>query len=291
MFAFLLKPLARLVKRCVAFIQEQVNTWTMPASSGPVVGALSDLVRTKPELVAENALLRQQLIVLQRQVKRPRFSRWDRLVLLWLANKMRTWKSALLILQPDTLLRWHRKGFRWYWRAKSTPRAPQKTIPAETIALIKQMATENRTWGAQRIRGELLKVGLRVAKRTIQKYMRQARAPRHTGQTWRTFLRNHATDIWACDFLPVTDLLFRQSYAFFIVELGSRRVVHIGVTRSPNEAWVAQQLREATPFGSAPKYLTRDHDAKFGTAFDRVAAGANIKILKTPIAAPRANAY
>jgi putative transposase len=184
------------------------------------------LVRTKPELVAENALLRQQLIVLQRQVKRPRFSRWDRLVLLWLANKVRTWKSALLILQPDTLLRWHRKGFRWYWRAKSTPPAPQATIPAETIALIKQMATENRSWGAQRIRGELLKVGLRVAKRTIQKYRHQARTPRHTGQTWRTFLHNYATDIWACNFLPVTDLLFRQLYAFFIVELGSRRVVH-----------------------------------------------------------------
>ncbi len=211
-------------------------------------------------------------------------------MLLWLANKLRWWKSALLILQPDTLLRWHREGFRWYWRAKSKSRPVQGTIAAETIALIKQMAAQNRTWGAQRIRGELLKVGLQVAKRTIQKYMRQARLPRPTGQTWRTFLHNHAADIWACDFLPVTDLLFRQLYAFFIVELGSRRVVHIGVTRSPNEAWVAQQLREATPFGTGPKYLIRDHDAKFGTAFDRLAAGVNIKILKTPIAAPRANA-
>src|SRR5579871_650015 len=131
MFAFLLKPLVRLVKRCVAFIQARVGVWTTPASSRPVVGALSDMVRTKPELVVENALLRQQLVVLQRQVKRPRFSRWDRLILLWLANKLRTWKSALLILQPDTLLRWHRDGFRWYWRAKSTPRSPQKTIPME----------------------------------------------------------------------------------------------------------------------------------------------------------------
>lgn len=152
------------------------------------------------------------------------------------------------------------------------------------------MAAENRTWGAERIRGELLRVGLRVAKRTIQKYMRQARLPRPTGQTWRTFLHNHAADIWACDFLPVTDLLFRQWYVFFILALGSRRVVHIGVTRTPHEAWVAQQLREATSFGTGPKYLIRDHDAKFGTTFDRVAAGAGIKILKTPIAAPRANA-
>src|SRR5260370_5902546 len=138
MFAFLLKPLVLLVKRCVEFIQDRVEAWTTPASSTPVVGALSDMVRTKPELVVENALLRQQLVVLQRQVKRPRFNRWDRMVLLWLANKVRSWKSALLILQPDTLLRWHRDGFRWYWRAKSKSRRVQATIPAETVALIKQ---------------------------------------------------------------------------------------------------------------------------------------------------------
>src|SRR5258708_10131616 len=257
MFAFLLKPLVRLVKGCVAFIQDRVDAWTTLASSAPVVGAISDMVRTKPELVAENALLRQQLVVLQRQVKRPRFRRWDRLVLLWLDNKVRTWKSTLLILQPDTLLCWHRDGFRRSWRANSMPGHPQATMASETIALIKQMAAENRTWGAERIRGELLKLGLRVAKRTIQKYMCQACVPRPTCHTWRTFLHNHAADIWACDFLPVTDLLFRQVYAFFIVELGWRRVVHVGVTRSPNEAWVAQQLREATPFGTAPKYLFR----------------------------------
>src|SRR5258708_24733311 len=135
MFAFLLKPLVRLVKGCVAFIQDRVDAWTTVASSASVVGAISDMVRTKPELVVENALLRQQLVVLQRQVKRPRFSRWDRLILLWLANKLRRWKSALLILQPDTLLRWHRDGFRWYWRAKSTPRPPPHSIPAVTISL------------------------------------------------------------------------------------------------------------------------------------------------------------
>lgn len=137
MFEVVLKPLVRLVKRCVEFIQRRVEDWTRPASSAPMVGALSDLVRTKPELVAENALLRQQLLVLQRQVKRPRFSRWDWLILLWLANKVRTWKNALLILHPDTLLRWHRECFRPYWRAKSTPRPLQPTIPAETIAPIK----------------------------------------------------------------------------------------------------------------------------------------------------------
>jgi putative transposase len=251
---------------------------------------LSDVLRTKSELVVENALLRQQSVVLERQVKRPKFSRWDRLLLLWLANKARGWRGALLIVQPATLLRWHREGFRLYWKAKSKPPANPARVAAETVRLIKQLARENRTWGAERIRGELLKLNIRVAKRTIQKYMRRARSPHSSGQTWRTFLRNHASDIWACDFLPVTDLLFRQLYAFFIVELASRRVVHVAVTRASNAAWVAQQLREATLFRSGPKYLIRDHDSKFGTTFDRVATGAGIHILKTPIAAPKANA-
>jgi len=110
------------------------------------------------------------------------------------------------------------------------------------------------------------------------------------GQKWSTFLRTHAADIWACDFLQVTDLFFRPLFAFFIVELQSRKVIHVGVTRSPTDAWVAQQLREATPYGHAPKYLIRDHDSKFGSCFARVATTSAIEILKTPVHAPRANA-
>jgi putative transposase len=119
------------------------------------------------------------------------------------------------------------------------------------------MAGANRTWGAERIRGERLKLHIRVAKWTIQKYMRGARPPRRTGQTWAAFLRNHGQHIWVSDFLPVTDLLFRQLYAFFVIEIASRRVVHVGVTRHPSDAWVTQQLREATPFGRHPKHLIR----------------------------------
>jgi putative transposase len=152
------------------------------------------------------------------------------------------------------------------------------------------MAAANRLWGAERIRGELLKLDIRVAKSTIQKYLRQARPPRHSGQPWGTFLRNHAHDIWACDFLPVTDLLFRPLYAFFVIALGSRRVVHVGVTRHPTDAWVAQQLREASPFGQRPKYLLRDNDSKYGSAFARVAAGTGIEELRTAFRAPRQNA-
>ena len=176
------------------------------------------------------------------------------------------------------------------WRRKSRARLREPQLPTATITLIKEMAANNPLWGAERIRGELLKVGIKIAKRTVQRYMRQVRPQRPHGQAWATFLRNHAPDIWACDFLQITDVFFRPVFAFFITELASRRVVHVGVTRSPTDAWVAQQLREATPFGTAPTYLIRDNDAKYGSHFDAVAVGTGIEVLRTPIKAPRANA-
>ncbi len=126
------------------------------------------------------------------------------------------------------------------------------------------MVRNNRLWGAERIRGELLKLDIRVAKRTIQKYLRRVAAPRPPSQRWATFLRNHARETWACDFLQTYDLFFRPIFAFFLIELGSRRVAHVGVTRSPSSAWVAQQLREATVWGAGPRFLIRDNDNKFG---------------------------
>jgi transposase InsO family protein len=152
------------------------------------------------------------------------------------------------------------------------------------------MATDNPLWGAERIRGELLKLGIRVAKSTVQRHRRGAHPPRRASQSWATFLRNHAGDIWACDFLQITDLCFRPLFAFFLVELASRRVVHVGVTRHPTDAWVAQQLREATPFGTPPRFLIRDRDSKYGQAFARVAAASGIVELRTAYRAPRQNA-
>jgi putative transposase len=143
---------------------------------------------------------------------------------------------------------------------------------------------------AERIRGELRKLGIRVAKSTIQRYLREARPPQRAGQPWATFLRNHAPAIWACDFLPVTDLFFRPVYAFFVIALATRRVVHVGVTRHPTDAWVAQQLREATPFGQRPRYLIHDRDSKYGPTFARVAAAIGIQELRTAYRAPRQNA-
>ena len=282
--------LQRLLDGCLDALSARFTRWTKPHISSLPLSTLTDLGRSKPELIAENALLRQQLIVLRRQVKRPALSRTDRILLILLARVVRAWQQALFIVQPDTLLRWHRELFRLYWKRRSKASSHNPKVAPVTIALIRQMARENRLWGAERIRGELLKLGLRVCKRTIQKYMRTVHSQQPRGQRWATFLRNHASQIWACDFLQVTDLFFRPLFAFFLIELKTRRVIHVGVTRSPSDAWVAQQLREATPYGHAPKYLIRDNDSKFGPCFARVARTSRIEILKTPSHAPRANA-
>jgi len=151
------------------------------------------------------------------------------------------------------------------------------------------MAAENVLWGAERIRGELLKLGIRVAKRTSQRHMTKARPPDpDRGQNWRTFLRNH-TD-WAGDFWQSYDIWFRPIFAFFVVDINSKRVVHVGVTRSPTAKWTAQQLRNITPFGEGPQFIIRDNDNRFGVQFDRVATGARMKVLRTAIQAPLMNA-
>jgi putative transposase len=201
---------------CFHALHASIVYWIKPRSTSLLLGTIADLAKGKTELLVENALLRQQLIILRRQVKRPACRKTDRFRLLFLARMMQTWKQALFIVQPETLLRWHRELFRWFWKRKSKADSRQPKISPETIAFIKEMASKNRLWGAERIRGELLKLGIRVCKRTIQKYMRQGRLLRPSGQKWVTFLRNHAADMWACDFLQVTDLFFHSLFAFFI---------------------------------------------------------------------------
>jgi len=292
MFTTIWTAIRRRAQPALRAVHRHLLAWTKPAT-GPLLGStVGDLTRTKAALVAENAFLRQQLVVLARQVKRPVLTPADRLRLVLLARLVRGWRAALLIVQPETLLRWHRQGFRLVWRARSRGASKRPQVSTETVAAIQRLAAENRLWGAERIRGELRKLGIRVGKRTVQRHLRAARPPQPggRGQTWATFLRNHAHETWACDFLPVVDLGFRSLFAFVVVELGSRRVVHVGVTRHPSDAWVAQQLREATPFDQRPRYLIRDNDGKYGPAFARVAAGSRIAVLRTPFRAPRANA-
>jgi transposase InsO family protein len=229
--------------------------------------------------------------MLRRGVKRPRCSPTDRAALVLLASRLRTWRQALLIVQPETLLHWHRDLFRCFRRQSraSTP-AHRPPLAPETVALIREMAAANRTWGAERIKGALLRLDIRVAEWTIQKYMSDARQPRRGGQTWANFLANHGRDIWAADFFPVTDLLFRPLHAFSLIEIASRRVVHVAVTQHSTDAWVAQQLREATPFGRRPKHLILDNDSRYGPVFARLAEATGIDLVRTAYRAPRENA-
>jgi hypothetical protein len=210
-----LTHLLRLKGFCLDVLHPRFVRWTKPLTPSLPLGTFTDLGRSKSELIAENALLRQQLIILSRQVKQPACSKVDRMLLVLLARLVRTWKQALFIVQPDTLLRWHRELFRLVWKRKSQAASHQSKVAVETIALIREMAAKNRLWGAERIRGELLKLDMHVCKRTIQKYMRPVRILQPRGQKWTTFLRNHAAGIWACDFLQVTDLFFRPLFAFF----------------------------------------------------------------------------
>ena len=272
-----------MIGKILLWLQEHLKRWIKPATS-VLISALSDLTRSRTDLLIENALLRQQLIVLKRQIKRPQLKNPDRFRLVFLSHFTVFWKQALHIVQPDTLLRWHRELFRFYWRRKSQGKPK---ISPETIALIQKMANENLLWGAERIRGELLKLGIEVSKRTVQRYMPKEKKTGSSSQTWATFLKNQASGIWACDFTVVNDWLFRQWYIFVVMELKTRRIVHTGVTKYPTDKWTAQQLREATPWGKGPKYLIRDRDKKYATHFTVV--GANIKELKTPYRTPEAN--
>ena len=198
-------------------------------------------------------------------------------------------------------------GFRLFWKLKSrrpVQTQPQRLAP-ETIALIEPpvAATEamafsmawrvtlrSRLWGAERIRGELFKLNIRAAKRTIEKYMQAARSKPAAGQTWSTLLQTHGKDIWACDFAPVVTLFFGTLHAFVMVHHASRRVVHVGVTVHPTDEWITQQIRDATPFEDKPAYLICDNDKRYGPLFERVAQASDIEVIHTPYAAPRANA-
>ena len=276
------------VTACRRGVGRAIKAIVKPASETVVGGVVQDIVHTKAEVVAENALLRQQLLIARRGVKRLAIRRHERLLMVFLSALNRAWRAALHLIQPNTLLRWHRDLFKIVWRRRSRTTRREPRIPQDTIDLIKKMAAEN-AWGAERIRGELLKLGIKVSKRTVQRHMRGVRDPKKPPQDWKTFLANHAKDVWACDFIQAFDVLFRPIFAFFIVEHESRRVVHFNVTRSPSDDWVAQQLRDATPYGVGPRFLIRDRDDKYGPKFKAVAKGAGITILMTAVRAPLMN--
>ncbi len=250
-----------------------------------VVGLLVDLLRPRAKLVAENVLLRQQLIVAQRKiVGRVRWAPWQRVTMALASRVVPTWRAALLLVQPATTLRWHRAGFRAFWRGRS--RAVGRP-PIARASLIRAMSAQNPRWGAERIRGELLKLGIRVTKRTVQKYMRGPRG-RGDGQRWSTFLKNHVT--WVCDFVQTHDVLFRQVFVLFFVDLRRRTVVHAAVTYAPTDEWCAQQVRNAT-LDRVPELLVCDRDGKLGQRFVRAFEGVGARVVRSARGAPNMNAF
>jgi putative transposase len=211
-------------------------------------------------LAAENIALRQQLIVLKRNQKRPTLKEGDRLFWVLLSRIWSGWRDAIYIVQPDTVVRWHKRAVKLYWRRKSErgKRGRPSTDP-ELRSIVLKMAEENPLWGAPTIHGELLKLGFNISERTVSKIIRK-RTPKPPSQTWRTFIKNHMTEMVAIDFFVVPTIRFRMLYVFIVLSHARRRVVHFNVTANPTAAWTAQQIVEAFPWGTAPRYLLRDRD-------------------------------
>jgi len=246
--------------------------------------------KSKRRLAAENAALRQQVIVLQRKVRgRLEFTNGDRLFFVQLYRWFPSVLNAITIIRPETVVRWHRAGFRHYWRWKSRNSGGRPPIPAKLRALIRRISIENVLWGAPRIQGELLKLGFSVAQSTVAKYMAKRGDP--SGQRWSTFLRNHGPQIAAMDLLVVPTISFVQLYVLVIVRLTRRELVWINVTRRPTAEWVAQQITEAFPWNEAPRYLIRDQDAIYGAAVTRRLRAMGIRDKPITAGSPWQNGY
>jgi len=220
------------------------------------------LLKSRRSLALENIALRHQLEVLQRNAKRPHLTPSDRAFWALLSRFLPDWRRHLTIVQPDTVVRWHRAGWRLYWRWRSKPGKGRPKVSAEVRALIRRMSLENRLWGAPRIHGELMKLGYDVCETTIAKYMVRQPGPR--SQTWRTFIQNHMAEMVAIDFFTVHTATFRTLYVFLILSLDRRRIIHFNVTTNPSSDWTSLQLTQAFPFDSAPRYLIRDRDSIYG---------------------------
>jgi transposase InsO family protein len=241
-------------------------------------------------LAAENIALRHQLIVLQRKVKgRAHLTNSDR----WLLVQLYRWFPSILqivtIIKPETLVRWHRAGFRCYWRWRSRSQGGRPQIKTDLRALIQRMSIENPLWGAPRIHGELLKLGFEVAQSSVAKYMVKRRGPPSPG--WRTFLRNHAPDIAAMDLFVVPTIGFDLLYAFIIVRLDRRDLVWINVTANPTAEWIAHQVTEAFPWDEAPHHLIRDRDRIYGTIVTHRLRTMGIRDKPTAPASPWQNGF
>src|SRR4030088_1735811 len=231
--------------------------------------------RTRARLEAEIVLLRHQLNVLRRRVaSKPKLTVADRLLFVWLYRLFSSVLDAVAIIKPDTVVRSHRTGFRLYWRWQSRSRDGRPRVPLEIRRLIREMSLANRLWGAPRIHGELLKLGIEVAQSTVAKYM--AKSGRGRSQTWKTFLDNHSAGIGAMDFLIVPTVGFRLLFVLVILRHERRRLMSLSVTAHPTADWIARQITDAFPWDEAPEYMIRDRDGCYGHAVTKRLAAMGI---------------
>ena len=253
-----------------------------------IAGTLRSSVRSRHELALENLALRQQLATLKYRCPRPHLTDSDRLFWVVLSRLWPGWTDVLHIVQPATVIRWHRQGFRYYWRWKSRNRGRPR-IDTETRELIRRMCLANPLWGAPRIHGELLKLGIDVSEATVSKYIIRRRGP--PSQSWRTFLQNHSKELISLDFLTVPTANFKVLFVLVILSNERRRILHFNVTDHPTAAWTAQQLVEACSMDEKPKYLVRDPDAIYGEDFRRKAQSLGIREVPTAYRCPWQNPY
>src|SRR3989441_8856269 len=242
------------------------------------------------EVALENLALRQQLAALRRTVKRPQLRERDRLFWILLAKGWREWRTALIVVQPDTVVRWHRQWLRRQWTWHSTRTRPGRPSTNATVrTLVGKMAAANPLWGAPRIHGELCKLGIAVSERTVSRLLRRPRRP--SSQTWRTFLTNHVATLVSMDFFTVPTLTGRVLFVLVLLTHHRRRIIHVNITEHPTEAWTAQQIVDAFPDDTAPRWLLRDRDAISGDLFRRRVAGMGIgEVISSP-SSPWQNSY
>jgi hypothetical protein len=255
-----------------------------------VWSVLVSLFRSRVSLEAEILILRHQLNIQRRhQPKRLAFSAMDRLIFVGLYRLVPNTIKALTIVKPDTVIRWHRAGFRLYWRWKSRHRRGRPAVPLEIRRLIREMSIANRLWGAPRIHGELLKLGIDIGQTSVAKYMARRRGP--PSQGWKTFIRNHADGIVAMDLFVVPTISFRLLYGLLLMGHGRRQILWFGVTAHPTAEWIANQLTEACGWEQVPRYLIRDRDRAYGEIFVRRVRSIGIRDRPTSPRSPWQNAY
>lgn len=248
-------------------------------------------LRSRAVLQAENLALRHQLLVLQRSTRgrRLQIQVADRAFWVWLSQFWRDWRSSLRIVKPETVIAWNRKGFRLYWTWKSRAKPGRPAASRQIRTLIRNMSLANPRWGAPRIHGELLKLGIDIGETTVAKYMARPRRP--SSQSWKTFLKNHISDLVSTDFFVVPTAAFRLLFVFLVLSHERRRVVHFAVTAHPTTEWTAQQLVSAFPWNTSSRYLLRDRDGSYGEPFSQTAKALEIQQVLTAPQSPWQNAY